>query len=223
MKMCRVPAGRFWLGSDPPEGAENEWPRRLIETPAYEIGQTPVTNAQFAAHMPFYTERSAWSEEGWAWREVNSIERPRFWSDPAWDAYLGAEQPVVGVSWYEADAFARFCGLRLPSEIEWERAARGDDGRRFPWGDEWMPAFAAHRGGPRHTLPVRSIEQNRSPHGLYDCAGNVWEWCSDPYGAGLRSARGGSWNAHPTQLRCASRNAWPPDARFSNLGFRLAR
>ena len=101
--------------------------------------------------------------------------------------------------------------------------ARGEDGRRFPWGDEWVPENAAHRGGRRHTLPVRSIPESRSPHGLYDCAGNVWEWCADAYAEGLRSARGGSWNAHPPQLRCAARNAWPEEARFSNLGFRLVR
>ena len=223
MNLCVVPAGKFWMGSDPPEGADNEHPRRLVETGAYEIGETPVTNAQFASFVQNYQDRGCWSPEGWAWREKNGIDKPRFWNDPEWRAYLGAQQPVVGVSWYEADAFARSLGMRLPTEAEWERAARGDDGRRFPWGDEWDPAFAAHRGGSRHTLPVGSIPQNRSPYGLYDCAGNVWEWCADWFAQDLRSARGGAWNAHPPQLRCASRNAWPPEARFSNLGFRVAR
>ena len=224
MEMCAIPAGRFWMGSDPPEGAENEHPRRLVETGAYEMGLTPVTNAQFVQFVQKgYRERAAWSQEGWAWREANSVDKPRFWDEDAWRAYLGPDQPVVGVSWYEADAFARFCGMRLPSETEWERAARGDDGRRFPWGDEWDPSFAAHRGGLRQTLPVGTHPRNRSPFGLLDCAGNVWEWCADWYSPGQRSARGGAWNAHPPQLRCANRNAWPPDARFSNLGFRLAR
>lgn len=224
MQMCEVPAGRFWMGSDPPEGQDNEHPRRLVETAAYSIGETPVTNADFARFVPEgYRARDAWSSDGWAWREERGIERPRFWEDEAWRAYLHPDQPVVGVSWYEADAFARFSGLRLPSEIEWERAARGDDGRRFPWGDDWIREHAAHRGGERHTLPVRSLLQNRSPWGLYDCAGNVWEWCDGELSPGLRSARGGAWNAHPPQLRCASRNAWPPGARFSNLGLRVAR
>ena len=238
MQLCRVPAGKFWMGSDPPEGGDNEHPRRLVETKAYEIGETPVTNAEFAAFVGRYGERSFWSADGWAWREQHRIEKPRFWDDPDWRAYQEPEQPVVGVSWHEAEAFARFCALRLPSEAEWERAARGDDGRRFPWGDEWIPEIAAHRGGVRHTLPVKSFPRNRSPYGLYDCAGNVWEWCADDYHrdgdtiaarsahgvpSGLKSARGGSWNAHPPQLRCASRNAWPPDARFSNLGFRVCR
>jgi formylglycine-generating enzyme required for sulfatase activity len=224
MRLCAIPAGEFWMGSDPPEGADNERPRRRASTGAYEIGLVPVTNSQFVQFVQNgYRERAAWSEEGWAWRERNAIERPRFWDDEAWRAYLGPDQPVVGVCWYEADAFARFIGMRLPSETEWERAARGDDGRRFPWGDEWDPARAAHRGGLRQTLPVGIFPANESPWGLLDCAGNVWEWCADWYAPGLRSARGGAWNAHPPQLRCASRNAWPPDARFSNLGFRLAR
>ena len=221
MKLCAVPAGRFWMGSDPPEGADNEHPRRLVETAAYEIGETPVTNAEFANFVRKYRERAHWSPEGWEWRERNGIDRPRFWDDDAWRAYLGPEQPVVGVSWYEADAFARSLGMRLPTEAEWERAARGDDGRRFPWGDEWVPEWAAHRGGLRHTLAVKSFPQNRSPWGLYDCAGNVWEWCDGA--APLYPARGGAWNAHPPQLRCASRNAWPPEARFSNIGFRVCR
>ena len=212
------------MGSDPPEGQGNEHPRRLIETAAFAIGETPVTNAQFGHFVQNgYGARGAWSDAGWAWREAGGIVRPRFWNDEAWRAYLGPDQPVVGVSWYEAEAFARFSGARLPTEIEWERAARGDDGRRFPWGDEWNPEHAAHRGGKRHTLPVRSLPQNRSPWGLYDCAGNVWEWCEGELAKDLRSARGGAWNAHPPQLRCASRNAWPPGARFSNLGFRVAR
>ena len=221
--MCAVPAGEFWMGSDLPEGQEEERPRRRVSTGAYEIGETPVTNAEFDAAAGLYADRAAWSDAGWAWREANGIVAPRFRGDEAWRDYLAPDQPVVGVSWYEADAFARSLGMRLPTEAEWERAARGDDGRRFPWGDEWVPRWAAHRGGVRHTLAVRAIPENRSPYGLFDCAGNVWEWCADEYAPGLRNARGGSWNAHPPRLRCAARNAWPPEARFSNLGFRVAR
>ena len=101
----------------------------------------------------------------------------------------------------------------------------GEDGRRYPWGDPWEPTHAHHRGNARHTLPVGCFPAGASPHGLLDAAGNVWEWCDGSYGASdlLRPARGGGWNAHPPQLRCASRNGWPPDAQFSNIGFRTAR
>lgn len=223
MKLIEIPAGEFWMGSDAPEGGENERPLRKVATGAYKIGELPVTNGDFVQFaQDGYREHRFWSSPGWAWVQSQAVFSPRFWNDPAWAHYQSPEQPIVGVSWFEADAFARFAGLRLPTEVEWERAARGDDGRRFPWGDEWQPGFAAHRGGLRQTLPAGHFVQNVSPHGVRDCAGNVWEWCSDEYAPGLRSARGGSWNAHPPQLRCASRNAWPPGARYSNLGFRVA-
>ena len=222
--LIAIEAGSFWMGSDPPEGNADEHPRRLATTGAYEIGRTPVTNAQFAPFVERgYADRALWDEAGWEWRTASAIDRPRFFGDEAWSACAAPEQPVVGVSFFEAEAFARFLSLRLPTEAEWERAARGEDGRRFPWGDDFLPVNAHFRGGVRHTLPVGSLPQGRSPHGLLDCAGNVWEWCSDRYGPGLRSARGGAWNAHAPQLRCANRNAWPDAARFSNLGLRLAR
>jgi len=237
-----IPAGEFWRGSDPPEGEPPEQPRLRARTAAFEIGLVPVTVGEFAEFVQRgYQERALWCDAGWEWRERNRVDRPRFWDDEAWRAYLGPNQPLVGASWYEADAYARFAGARLPSEAEWERAARGEDARRYPWGEEWDPARAAARGGPRHTLPVGCFPSGRSPHGLLDAAGNVWEWVTDSFdpelhrkllGLGarqaapapaLRVARGGAWNAHPPQLRCANRNAWPADARYSNIGFRLAR
>lgn len=238
----RVPAGEFWRGSDPPEGEPPEQPRLRARTAAFEIGLVPVTVSEFARFVRGgYDERTLWCDEGWEWRERNRIDRPRFWEDEAWKAYLGPNQPLVGASWYEADAYARFAEARLPTEAEWERGARGEDGRRYPWGEQWDPARAAARGGPRHTLPVGCFPAGRSPHGLLDAAGNVWEWVADSFDpelhrkllgfqprqtaapGGKRVARGGAWNAHPPQLRCANRNAWDPDARYSNIGFRLAR
>src|SRR4051812_17556467 len=139
MRMCAIPAGAFWMGSDPPEGQDNEHPRRRVTTGAYEIAETPGTNAEFEdalAKNDFYAESRMWTDAGWAWRTANGIAGPRFRGDGAWRDYLDRDQPLVGVSWYEADAFARSLGLRLPTEAEWERAARGDDGRRYPWGDD---------------------------------------------------------------------------------------
>ena len=221
----RIEAGSFLRGTDPPEGEVNEHPQVRVHTPAYQIAAAPVTVMELARFVAQgYAERSLWSEPGWEWRSRTGAVRPRFWDDPDWRAYLGPNQPVVGVSWYEAEAFARFASARLPTEAEWERAARGEDGRRYPWGDSWDPVRAHHRGGPRHTLPIGCFPAGRSPYGLWDCAGNVWEWVQDPFGhRGMRAARGGAWNAHPPQLRCAHRNGWAEPAQFSNIGFRLAR
>lgn len=228
-----IAAGSFLRGSPPGEGQDNEHPQARAATGSYRIDIVPVTVSQIADFIESgaYGDRGLWSEAGWEWRTSLSIERPRFYGEPEWRAYLSPGQPAVGVSWYEADAYARWAGRRLPDELEWERAARGEDGRRYPWGDEWDPARAAHRGGARHTLPVGCFPAGRSPHGLWDCAGNVWEWCAgDGAGAAIAGAahtlwpaRGGAWNAHPPQLRCAHRNAWPAGARFSNIGFRTAR
>lgn len=219
-----IAAGSFLYGSD--DGAANEHPLRRLSTGAYEIGVVPVTVSEFAPFVPAgYRERAHWDEEGWAFLEQNRIDRPRFWGDPAWSLYQAPSQPVVGVSWHEARAFARSRGLRLPGELEWERAARGEDGRAYPWGSEWREGHAHFRGGTRSTLPVGCFPGGRSQHGLLDASGNIWEWTEDALdeNSALRVARGGGWNAHPPQLRCANRNAWPKEARFSNLGFRLAR
>jgi formylglycine-generating enzyme required for sulfatase activity len=213
---ARIAAGGFVQG---------EPPGRQAHTSAYEIDLVPVTVSQMARFVDAgaYRDRALWSEPGWEWLQRGSIDRPRFWGEDEWRAYLGPSQPVVGVSFYEAEAYARWAGRRLPGEAEWERAARGEDGRAWPWGDAWDPMNAHHRGGARHTLPVGCFPAGRSPHGLWDAAGNVWEWCSDAWDPAHLAARGGSWNAHPPQLKCAYRNAWPPDARFSNLGFRTVR
>ncbi|MGZ6144211.1 MAG: formylglycine-generating enzyme family protein [Myxococcales bacterium] len=197
--MVRILAGPFIMGGGP---EADEQPRRTVVVSAFSIDVDEVTRAEYAVCVQAGVCRAA---SGGRADDATS------------------KLPVTGVSWSDADTYCRWAQKRLPTEAEWERAARGDDGRRFPWGDEWVPALAAHRGGARHTLPVRSLPQNRSPHGLYDCAGNVWDWCSDWFAPGLKSARGGAWNAHPPQLRCASRNAWPPEARFSNLGFRVCQ
>jgi len=119
VKLVEIPAGEFWMGSDAPEGGENERPRRKRKAAAYKIGETPVTNGDFVEFVQTaYSERRFWSDAGWSWVQAEAIRSPRFWNDPAWSHYLAPEQPIVGVSWFEADAFARFRGLRLPTELE---------------------------------------------------------------------------------------------------------
>jgi len=235
-----VPAGEFWRGSEAPVGHYTEWPRRRIALAAFSIDPYAVTVSQYARFVAdgSYERRELWSEAGWAYVQAGHPV-PRFWDEPEWAAYVTPNRPVVGVSFFEAAAYARWAGRRLPTEAEWERAARGDDGREYPWGEGFDPARCHHRGGHRGTLPVGCFPAGRSPAGAFDMAGNVWEWCEDwfdpryyaespardprgPAGGALRVARGGAWNGMPGQLRCANRNAWPEDARFSNLGLRLA-
>lgn len=247
-----IPAAAAWVGSD--TGAPGNRPLRRIASGAYEIDLLPITVGRFAAFVEAggYRDRGLWSEAGWEFLErgagppgsgeTGRIVQPRFWGEEQWRAYLHPSHPVVGASVFEAEAFARWCGRRLPTGDEWERAARGEDGRAYPWGEIWDPARAHHRGSDwgnhrgnhkgnlrgnlRGTLPAGCFPGGRSPHGLWDCAGNVWEWTADAASedaAGLRTARGGGWNGHPAQLRCAALNRWPPEARFSHLGFRTAR
>jgi formylglycine-generating enzyme required for sulfatase activity len=189
-----VPAGEYPIGRD---GGEHD----VVDVPAFELGRTPVTNAQYAAFV----------DEGGA-------EPPPHW--PAPDGH-----PVTFVDWHEAAAFAAWAGGRLPSEAEWEKAARGGDGRRWPWGDEDDPSRAAVGAGIRGTpSPVGAHPRGASPYGLQDMAGNVWEWTSSDHGGGEYVLRGGSF-ASPglSWARCAMCSRSRPERRQSHIGFRVAR
>jgi iron(II)-dependent oxidoreductase len=233
-----VAAGPFLCG-----GHEGAAPRE-VHLSAFRIDRYPVTVAAFAEFIEAggYRERRHWSRAGWAFRTREGIDRPRFWGEAEWAPYLVANHPVVGVSAHEAEAYASFRGARLPTEAEWEKACRGTDGRRYPWGDAWIDDACGKRNvGPRGTVAIGTYPKGVSPFGLYDMVGCVWQWCADaadedaepgdedpfvdPDGydeATERVTRGGGWNNLEWSLSCTSRNGFPPTARFSNLGFRCA-
>ncbi len=188
----------------------------------------PVTVARYALFVDAggYDDEELWDDEGWAWRSENAILTPRWWEeqDPHWARFLTPDRPIVGVSWYEARAFCRFAGRRLPSEAEWEAAARGPEGRLYPWGDSWEPERAGNRGkGPRLTWPVGSFPAAEGPFGHHDLVANVWQWTSDPWpdpSSSSMAARGGAWSARDEHCRSDHRNAYEKDGRWSHVGFR---
>ena len=236
-----VPGGPFLRGGHAPdEGVRT--PPREVHVSSFRIDRYPVTVAAYAEMIAAggYRERRHWSRAGWAWRAAESIDRPRFWGEAEWASYLVPNHPVVGVSAYEAEAYASFRGARLPTEAEWEKACRGTDGRRYPWGDAWIDDACGMRNlGPRRTVAIGSYPKGVGPHGLHDMVGCVWQWCADaadedaetededpfvdPEGydeSTERVTRGGGWNNLRWSLSCTSKNGFPPGARFSNLGFR---
>ncbi|HBH81037.1 MAG TPA: hypothetical protein DDY39_14520 [Nitrospira sp.] len=152
-----------------------------------------------------------------------NIARPEYWNDPIWNKL---DYPVVGVCYYEAEAYAKWACKRLPTEQEWEKAARGEDGRQYPWGDEFDTARCnSYESGIGHTTPVTQYYNGVSPYGCFDMSGNVWEWCSSWYDESitLRVLRGGSWLYEPGYLRASTRNRNYSVNRNNNLGFRLVQ
>ncbi len=230
--MVYVPPGLFIMG----EGGET-WIVRLAE--GFFIDKYPVTNARYRAFIEAkgYMKWEYWTRGGWKARTMNSWTKPRYWDDSRFNA---PDQPVVGVSWYEAMAYCRWLSeetgklYRLPTEVEWEKASRGVDGRAYPWGD----VFEAERcntaaSGIHRTTPVGYYSpQGDSPYGVSDLAGNVWEWCNNLYSRGYtyrdlmeagawRVVRGGSWGSDPEGALCASRVDLIPVHFDHNIGFRV--
>ena len=182
-KMVQVPAGEFTMGRSASDifAKPHEQPQRRVFLSAFYIDAFPVTNGQFAkfAAAGGYRAPEYWSEEGWRWQKHNQVHRPLAWGKEGWDQ---PRQPVAGVSWYEASAYATWAGKRLPTEAEWERAARGTDGRQFPWGDE-LPTrrLANFDDNVGTTTDVDAYPEGVSPGGCFDMAGNVNNWCLDWY------------------------------------------
>ena len=218
-----IPEGWFLLGCD--SGQDNEQPVHRVWVDRFLLAACQVTNADYARFL----------------RDTRSFPPP-FWSGPNFNH---PEQPVVGVSWFEAVRYCEWLSaqtgrrFRFPTEAEWERAARGGlDGAQFPWGDappESLPDYASRwQTGPE---PVGQASANE--YGLYNMCDNVHEWCADWYAPGYyavspdrnprgpetgerRASRGGSWRHHTKISRCAARSSIPPEFQYADYGFRVA-
>jgi formylglycine-generating enzyme required for sulfatase activity len=218
-EMISIPAGDFTMGTD--TGDPDQAPAHTVSVAAFKMDKTEVTNAAFAAFAKATGYKTTAEEGGGgSWRDY---------------AEGRDDHPVVKVSWADATAFCTWAGKRLPTEAEWEYAARGTDGRIYPWGNEWNPdACNGRERGIRTTTAVGSFPAGASPFGILDMAGNVREWTADWYdkypGSSFSSAyfkkfrvhRGGGWYDPPEGLRTTVRNAGPPETANDDLGFRCA-
>ena len=213
---------------------ENERPRFSAVVPAYYFAVYAVTNQQFARFLSSTRPSSALLNLWMPWREKISApegDKTTYGVAPGFEKH-----PAANVSWFGAQAYCHWAGLRLPTEIEWEKAARGADGRVFPWGDQWSPERLSWHGShleTEETVPVDSFEGGSSPYGIYQMAGNVEEWCADwyqphiyqRYGTGIldppshgceRVIRGGNCQRrNRLEFRCAMRRGNRP--AFTNI------
>ncbi len=229
--MALVPAGTFTMGSA--DGQADEQPPHSVFLPNYYLDVYEVTVSRYARFL-----KGVNAEHPMAWAEATD---GRHW-----------DKPVVGIDWFDAKEYCEWVGRRLPTEAEWEKAARGTDERRYPWGDAPPTPSLANFGrlnwkGYATVSAVGAHQLGHSPYGIADLAGNVWEWMADrydgrsyatrvapdhsgeptfnPQGAPngpLRVLRGGSWSDPPTTLRASNRGGYPPGAHRSDFGFRCA-
>ncbi len=259
LELVDVPAGPCTLGA-PADGFayDNERPRHAIELPAFRIGRIAVTNGDVQAFVEDggYQRREWWTREAWAWKEEYDIERPAGWTADGREwrmdrcEPLDPRRPVVHVSWFEADAFARAHGARLPTEAEWEKAATWDQeagtARAQPWGDAPRgDAIAARANVDQRafgTLPAGSLGDDVSPSGCRGMVGDAWEWTASrfdgypgfepfPYreysevffGDEHKVLRGGSWATDRSLMRPSFRNWDHPQRRQIFAGLRIAK
>lgn len=227
LELVRVPAGEFLMGSDPAKDKNarpEEQPQHCVYASEFYIGKYPITNEQYAAFVKATKHRA-----------------PDHWKNGQIPA--GKENhPVVVVSWNDAVVFCQWLSgetgqpFRLPTEAEWEKAARGTDGRIYPWGDGWdKTRLNSREGGPGDTTPVGHYSPiGDSPYGAADMCGNVWEWCqkkwldsykdyydNDLEGMFPQVLRGGAFYNYDGNIRCAVRYWYKPDLRDWDLGFRV--
>ena len=225
--MVDISEGIFPMGFDGTQALEDERPLHRVWLDAFAMDLYEVTTTQYALFL-------------------GATNRPAPWQWHAVDLAQHGDRPVIGVDWSDADAYCRWKGKRLPTEAQWEKAARGTDGRLHPWGNQAPTnelanfALGARFSYGQVLMPVRSYEQGKSPYGLYQMAGNVWEWVQDWYAANyyetspernplgpdqgqFKVLRGGSWSDLPKYLLTYGRFKLLPETRNSYIGFRCAK
>lgn len=225
-KMLLIPSGEFMMGSN--ENAD-EKPVHRVSLYDYYLDKYEVTMSRYAAFL-----------------QATGRATPARWNEAS--LVSDGDRPVIGVDWHDADAYCRYYGKRLPTEAEWEKAARGTDGRKYPWGNEEPTSRHAKYDqdgkaswtGYATLASVESYEAGKSPYGMYNMAGNVWEWVADwynktyyqsspdrdptgPSSGSFRVLRGGSWFHDAYNMRSANRDDYLPASRLYNLGFRCAK
>jgi len=246
LEMVRVPGGDFMMGATDMSDAER--PPHLVTLRPFLVGRYEVTNEQYKEFLDALKEEGnprkfAHPDQPAGWDHTPISSAPEA-ASCAWRKGMyppgAARRPVVLVAWFDAYAYAKWRGLRLPTEAEWEQAARGLEGRMYPWGDHFRPGLCnSYEDAPYRTSEVGSYPRGVSPWNVHDMAGNVWEWCADRYEAGYyaesarndpqgpqsgkqRVLRGGSWSTSQEGVRSAKRYALDPAERRVNVGFRVA-
>ena len=259
-EMVFVPGGPFEMGTeDRAEALDNERGAHEVDVADFHIDRVPVTNQAYLEFVEDggYEREELWEPDGWTWLRDQDITLPKHWYQPephswwtqrfGYDEPLRLDHPVVHVCWYEADAFARWAGKRLPTEAEWEKAASWDprtaSKRLFPWGDEPPTTEKANLDHLAFgTSPAGAYEAGASPYAVLDMIGNVWEWTATdftgypnfepfPYreysevflDQGYPVLRGGSWATRPAAIRNTFRNWDLPIRRQLFVGFRCAK
>ncbi len=253
-EMIYIPDGSFLMGNNvgEPYASSDELPQHSVWLSGYWIGKYEVTRGEYRRFMEAggYSAPVYWSTEGWVWKASLGRTEPDYWAaEQDWgdgQPFTQTEShPVAGVSYYEAEAYCVWAGGHLPTEAQWEKAARwAGTPRVYPWGDtfygeecnNWYDHNPAGGGYRRtQTAPVGSYPAGASPYGCHDMAGNVWEWCQDWYVAypgssqpfdytgSSRVLRGGGCNITGYGMRCSYRGYGDPDNCWCTYGFRLSR
>ena len=255
LKSVKIDGGLYFMGYSGNQYCYDiELPEHKVYLNDYKIDVFPITNGQYLEFIEDggYNDFTYWLSDGWDKVQNDKWNAPMYWKkvDGVWmtNDFLGKREinpnePVCHVSFYEADAYSKWAGKRLPTEAEWEKAARGTDGRKYPWGNSWDASKVIWRknsGGKTHPVD-RSYNTHESPYGAVDMAGNVYEWVQDWYGTNYyrnapernpkgadagsaRVLRGGSWGFYDAgDFRAADRGWGYPGSWDLNIGFRCAK